>query len=428
VQLCVTSPPYYNLRDYGVGGQIGLEPTPELYIEHLVDTFQEVRRVLHDTGVLVLNLGDSYASQGGPEPAQSKWRVEGASDTQNAGQSRTASQGYKPKDLMGIPWRVALALQADGWWLRSDMMWVKGNSMPESVQDRPTNAHEYVFLLAKSARYFWDAEAIRVNFADARMGNPGVYNRGIGAGNYPGVAKFTGNMRPGKSTAPKPGSTGRNYRTSDLFNASLDLAIQRAEIYLLHAEKVTRPMLARMKEARDNGGLLLDEQSNPIALKVNTAGFSGAHFAVFPPELVEPFVRAGTSQKGVCPECYAPWERVVEKKRQLEPGRNTKGLGQTFNDNCLTTRKKRPGAEQASGLHCVTQVQTTDWQPTCSCPPAEPVPQTVLDPFGGAGTTALVADRLQRDAILCELNADYAEMARKRIKGDGGMFTKVRIE
>jgi DNA modification methylase len=161
VQCCVTSPPYWGLRDYGISGQLGLEATPDAYVAQMVAVFREVWRVLRDDGVCWLNLGDSYAAQGGPEPAQTKWQVSGASDGQNGGKSRRTPSGLKPKDLCGIPWRVAFALQADGWYLRSDVIWSKPNPMPESVTDRPTKAHEYVFLLTKSQRYYWDADAVR---------------------------------------------------------------------------------------------------------------------------------------------------------------------------------------------------------------------------------------------------------------------------
>lgn len=157
VDCCVTSPPYWGLRDYGTEGQIGLEATPEEFVARMVEVFREVRRVLRSDGTCWLNLGDSYANPsqpGGGDPTIG---------TRNVGESRyrpSMAPGLKPKDLIGIPWRVALALQEDGWWLRSDIVWSKPNPMPESVTDRPTKAHEYVFLLAKSARYFFDAEAV----------------------------------------------------------------------------------------------------------------------------------------------------------------------------------------------------------------------------------------------------------------------------
>jgi DNA modification methylase len=166
VRCCVTSPPYWGLRDYGQGDQLGLEETPEQYVENMVAVFREVRRTLTEDGTLWLNLGDSYSSQGGAHGGREDNQTGvGASRAHNAGagdqKQRTPPAGLKPKDLVGIPWRVAFALQADGWWLRQDIIWHKPNPMPESVTDRCTKAHEYVFLLTKSARYYYDHEAMQ---------------------------------------------------------------------------------------------------------------------------------------------------------------------------------------------------------------------------------------------------------------------------
>ena len=168
VHCVCTSPPYWGLRDYGVAGQIGLEPTYAEFVEQMVAVFREVRRVLRGDGTLWLNLGDSYAGTSCGEQGQTGQRADrrrpgnpdknhGASDRNGLG----SVHGLKPKDLCGIPWRVAFALQADGWWLRQDIIWSKPNPMPESVTDRCTKAHEYLFLLSKSERYFYDAEALR---------------------------------------------------------------------------------------------------------------------------------------------------------------------------------------------------------------------------------------------------------------------------
>lgn len=159
VQCCVTSPPYWGLRDYGHDGQMGLEPTPDEYVAGMVALFREVRRVLKDDGVLWLNLGDSYASNPSSGGTQSS-KMTGGEHKRTPRRDYIRPDGLKPKDLVGIPWRVAFALQADGWWLRSDVIWAKPNPMPESVRDRPTRAHEYVFLLTKAARYFWDADSV----------------------------------------------------------------------------------------------------------------------------------------------------------------------------------------------------------------------------------------------------------------------------
>ena len=175
VQCCVTSPPYWGLRDYGVDGQIGLEKTPEEYVAKMVEVFREVRRVLRDDGTLWLNLGDSYAGSGrgptGENGIQNAEERQGFTNGDPHGTRKNhtdAPSGFKAKDMIGIPWRVAFALQADGWYLRSDIIWAKRNCMPESVTDRPTKAHEYIFLMTKNARYFYDAEAIREPASDDR--------------------------------------------------------------------------------------------------------------------------------------------------------------------------------------------------------------------------------------------------------------------
>ena len=299
VQCCVTSPPYFNLRDYGVAGQIGLEPTPDAFVAEMVAVFREVRRVLRDDGTLWLNLGDSYASTVKGSGGAGKSRLGPNRDLQNIGHQkfeprRFDMQGLKPKDLIGIPWRVAFALQADGWYLRQDIIWHKPNPMPESVKDRCTKAHEYIFMLSKSPRYYWDAEAVKEEVQHPEMrhksSNKSAAQESAFLGNAPTNLGRCGTSEDGK----------RNRRS---------------------------------------------------VWTVSTQPFKGSHFATFPPDLIEPCILAG------CPE---------------------------------------------GG--------------------------TVLDPFGGAGTTGLVADRLQRSATLIELNPDYAAMAERRIAREAGMLGAVDVE
>ena len=284
VNTCVTSPPYFGLRDYGHDGQIGLEQTPDEFVAKLVEVFREVRRVLRDDGTLWLNLGDSYGSAGGNTHAGFNARYHGTQSVEDKqGRAldgvtdRTVSTGLPAKNLIGIPWRVAFALQADGWILRQDIIWHKPNPMPESVKDRCTKAHEYIFLLSKGPRYYFDSEAMR---------EPAIYPAGTkGAkGSAERAAQHGVNSRPPE------------YKVYDGFR-------NRRSVWT-----------------------------------VTTKPFKGAHFATFPPDLIEPCVLAGSPPGGV-----------------------------------------------------------------------------VLDPFGGSGTTGLVADRHGRDAILCELNPAYAAMARERI-------------
>jgi len=299
VQCVVTSPPYFGLRDYGIDGQIGLESTPDAYVEEMVSVFREVRRVLRKDGTLWLNLGDSYAGGGGfsanaPTTAVSKSGKYGARGALKAGGIKPGN-GIKSKDLIGIPWRVAFALQADGWWLRSDIIWHKPNPMPESVTDRPTSAHEHLFLLTKSEHYSYDAAAVREPFADERQGNPGKYKR-------------TSSQSKGVNNDRQDGGILKNG--------------------------------GGWERGAELGGRNLRN-----VWTVAARPFREAHFATFPPELVEPCILAGC-----------------------------------------------------------------------------PVGGTVLDPFAGAGTTGLVADRLQRDAILIELNPGYINMAENRIIKDAPLF------
>jgi DNA modification methylase len=243
VNCCVTSPPYWGLRDYGVSGQLGLEPTPEAYVAKMVEVFREVRRVLRDDGTLWLNLGDSYNTSGTRQGnGLGGMHGDGEGTSHRAGY-RGAFVGLKQKDLVGIPWRVAFALQADGWWLRQDIIWAKPNPMPESVTDRCTKSHEYVFLMAKSERYFYDADAVKEPFADERMGNPGKYQwtYGDGAhGNRQAIGQSDWNANGEK--------TGRNRRS---------------------------------------------------VWQISTRPYKGAHFATFPPALIEPCIKAGCPVGGV---------------------------------------------------------------------------------------------------------------------------------
>jgi len=256
VNCCVTSPPYFGLRDYGNDEQIGLEETPEAFVESLVNVFREVKRVLADDGTLWLNLGDSYARQAGNEESKLKTLHTmgvGQKKAHEAGAMRKGKnrppKGLKPKDLIGIPWRVALALQADGWYLRQDIIWSKPNPMPESVTDRCTKAHEYIFLLSKSPKYFYDAEAIkeeaqnwgerdRSNMRDGTT-DPKLKHHGLkGKQNE---AEPTRNKRSVWEVTTKPYS-GAHFATfpPDLIKPCIMQAVQQAARCLIHSEAVAR--------------------------------------------------------------------------------------------------------------------------------------------------------------------------------------------
>ena len=258
IHCCVTSPPYWGLRDYGVEGQYGLEETPEMYVAKMMELFHEVKRVLRDDGTLWLNLGDSFASgkgtcynPGGGETSLGQDRkAENVHPLDRGNKSTLALSGLKPKDLVGIPWRVAFALQADGWYLRSDIIWAKPNPMPESVTDRPTKAHEYVFLLAKSQKYYYDADAIKEPVAYATVARAGAVNN---------------------AKARKDGGSAENQ-------------------------------CGLTPQQQTNWYSKIDEKSSRnkrSVWTVTTKPYSEAHFATYPPDLIEPMIKAGCPKGGI---------------------------------------------------------------------------------------------------------------------------------
>ena len=421
----------------------GEEPCGRCYVCNLRSLAKELHRVLRDDGTFWLNLGDSYQSSNSKQVPQTK--DIGTSRESGVGVRPPRVNDLKPKDLVGIPWRVALALQADGWWLRSAPPWIKRNGMPESVTDRPNTAHEYWFLLSKSEQYFYDHVAVREAQKPESIerlsrgtgelhknvnGAPGQTPQGLAQPrknkniSKANTFKKTGSKReqalPFQSVGThKPdreeadhGNSGRNRRTSDWYFESLDATIKQQQAYLSHLEHV-----------RENGGLLLSDDGTPLAFDVSTKSFKDAHFAVFPPDLVEPIIKASTSEHGRCSTCGAPWKRVIVKGEPEATKENPNEVRPYTADGFWETN----GANDTTTLHKTRTIETVYWQPTCGCPEHEPVPCVILDPFGGAGTSGLVADRLGRDAILLELNEEYGLMSEKRIKDDAGMFADVTL-
>jgi DNA modification methylase len=357
VQCVVTSPPYWGLRDYSVDGQIGLEKTPEEFIQKMVEVFRGVRRVLRDDGTVWLNLGDCYATNGvyiktykANHPEHQDLHTKHSERYQNKKGYR--DETVKAKDLIGMPWRVAFALQADGWYLRSDIIWSKPNPMPESVTDRPTKSHEYIFLLTKKARYYYDADAVREAHKEPWRGH-GEHERI----NY-NTGGITGRGRVGdyEDGVRQYNPAGRNRRT---------------------------------------------------VWEIATQPFPGSHFATFPEALVEPCIKAGTSERGCCSVCGAPWVRVVE--------RNNDGTREPGNTRAILMGHSPSGPTACNRAGESRTIMSYEWQPSCSCN-ADTVPCIVLDPFGGSGTVGKVARDLNRKAILIELNAEYIKIARERLR------------
>lgn len=353
---CVTSPPYYGLRDYGDSNQIGLEKTPEEYIEKLVQVFRGVKRVLRDDGTLWVNIGDSYSGSGkaGVNP---EYRKRHTSFGKKMRKERFevymgTSQGTKSKDLMGIPWMLAFALRADGWYLRSEIIWHKTNPMPESIRDRPTKSHEQIFLLSKKPKYYYDKDAILEPLQPVRGGK----QKKVLEGRREKVRNKRGEPKGirAQNKEPSYNAKGRNKRS---------------------------------------------------VWTISTKPFKEAHFAVFPPDLIEPCILAGSSENGCCSECGNLYKRILERAG-TGPERKRRKHDQT-NLNMLSGNSymkwKQENPDQFLG-----------WAPSCQCG-AEEEPCLVLDPFFGAGTTGLVAARLGRDFTGIELKEDYSEMALARL-------------
>lgn len=497
VQTCVTSPPYWGLRSYGTDslvwdnhkgcehewiagpmcptkngtqgstetvklkpliesqslppaggfckcgawrGELGLEPTPELYVQHLVEIFSEVRRVLRNDATLWLNIGDSYSGSwgnyGGQNRGNGKQReiVIGSKAPQKSydGLERwkpptaNTSTGLKPKDLVGIPWMVAFALRADGWYLRSDIIWSKPNPMPESVTDRPTKSHEYIFLLSKSERYFYDAEAIK---------EPGSFNLPWSENSNGGAkAEFirhdggSGLGKPARRTDKQRGHGRRHAGFNDRWDA--------------------------MERERQCSGM----RNRRSVWEIATRPFAEAHFATFPPDLVTPCILAGSRLAGKRCDCDEVIETPLGSGESDDPTMETgrAGLNRPRRDGegirPITRREQRAYAQQMktsphraqmateastafehyvrsdkSGARPLPPVLLSAWRgrgwltepDPCGCPIGDA--DTVLDPFAGSGTTGKVAIELGRKAILIEPKAEYIEMIERRCRTTIGL-------
>ncbi len=361
VHCVVTSPPYWGLRDYSSVGQIGLEPTPELYVARIVEVFREVRRVLRADGTCWVNLGDSYATERGRNDTSAADRARMSKDYgagQGAGivpvnvERKALRHPTKQKDLVGIPWRVAFALQTDGWYLRSDIIWAKPNPMPESVTDRPTKSHEYVFLLTRSPRYYFDQEAVR----EAYQGYDGRTKTEISGASQNGERAHENYAnREGHDRWP---GTGRNVRS---------------------------------------------------VWDIPTQPYPEAHFATYPEELVRRCVLAGSSEHGCCPVCGKPWEREVERERIVSPPEHPHAYMEA--SSALAGCRDQNFSSNGGGR---TNVTTLGWRPGCDHN-RPPQPCVILDPFLGSGTTAYVARKHGRKSIGIELNPEYANLAARRM-------------
>lgn len=353
------------------------------YVCKLVAVFREVKRVLRSDGVCFINLGDSFSSQ---LTSSGRYAIADICPEVKVYFREVAPPDLKPKDLCGIPWRVALALQADGWYLRSEIIWSKLAPLPESVTDRPTRSHEQIFLFSKSERYYFDADAVKEPFADARMGNPGGGKRNYAPGNRNDAtdsAFLTWNADGEK--------TGRNLRSVWVLGPEPSTAQFCAACHTLY----TGP------ERRKPGQ----------ACRCGATDKWVAHFAAFVSAIPRRAILAGSSEMGCCPKCGSPWARIVERTDQPAAGMK----GSTFDTGKTGARdggdRTQPGPRYAK--------RATGWKPGCTCLPAPPIPATVLFPFVGSGTTLLVAQELGRAGIGIDLRPEYAALTQARLARAG---------
>jgi DNA modification methylase len=361
-----------------------------------VEVFAEVRRCLHPTGTIAVNYGDCYTSGGGAgKQGQNGQR---ASRTFTAeGLGKRLPDGLPPKNLLGMPFRLALALQADGWIWRSCMPWIKRSSMPESCTDRPSSAVEYVMLFSKGPRYYWDAEAVRRSYAPSTMPQVGTEYGGLALKDYASARAQDPSETKRRVIESLERNGGRNMRNSDPYFDSLDLLIEEQRAYLAHLEHL-----------REKGGLLLSEAGEPLALDVNPEASKLQHFAAFARKLVTPLIQAATSERGCCSECGAPWVRVTQKgepvKQHWAPGTQTK----------IHKAQGPHGSTSVMNTGYVTPRQTLGWRKSCQCETDATQPCVVLDPFAGTGTVGLAATALGRRAVLIDLKGEYLAMSRHR--------------
>jgi DNA modification methylase len=371
IDCVVTSPPYWGLRDYGVPGQLGLEPTYQEHIQNIVKLFRTMKPKLKESATVWLNYGDSYAATVNGTKVKDmkknlqKNRIENKGKTNGVYDDRgfidkpfsTIQGTLKPKDLVMIPNRIAIALQDDGWWIRSEIIWHKPNPMPESTKDRPTSAHEKIWLITKNKKYYYDADAIK---------------------------------EPVKEISKKRVQYGLKHKHPN----NIGVAIPP-----INTEKMGE------RFCNSDG-----KRNKRNVWTITTKPFKDAHFATFPKDLIEPCIKAGCPEK-VCVECGKPQVKEFYRKEKYNPGYG--------NQHTPKGTHKKIGGVYQKWLE--KNPPKTTIKPSCDCN-ADFKPGVVFDPFGGSGTTGIVAKSLNRKSIIIELNPEYIKIAKKRIEKELGLF------
>lgn len=446
VHMIATSPPYYGLRDYKLPGTVwpavefvpmaglpavnvpawegclGMEPDPLMFMAHVVHIMREGWRVLREDGVAWLNFGDSYSGYKGDNYGvnshlsnlQSKTTVPKCHDV-----GTPLTSGLKQKDLMGIPWRIAFALQADGWYLRSDVIWSKDNPMPESVNGWRWERHQVKITNGRVPRH-------GIERGDGHVNESNVSNRQDGAlwEDCPGCDKCDHNdgyvLRRGSWRPTKSHEYIFMLAKSEDYYSDREAVLEGAvgtgggtfsDKYASNQPEHGGKSQYRWGESTADGEPTTRNKRS--VWNVNPQPYPGAHFATWPPDLVETMLTSSTSEKGVCPVCGAPWVRVVERS-QPQP--------RPDNPNPVRPYGAESGFQNGTGattLHMTRTTETTDWRPSCKCPERQPVPAVVLDIFAGSGTTLQVARQLGRHGIGLDLSFTYLKNeARHRLSLD----------
>lgn len=424
--------------------QIGLEKNPEEYIKKIVSVYREVYRILKDDGTNWLNIGDSYFGGGGSSGHTEetlnmgrKTKSYGAVDSGNRNKKHPI---IKPKDMVGIPFMLALALRADGWFLRQDIIWKKTSCMPESVTDRCTKSHEHIFLLTKNKKYYFDAIAIRTALANSTLNDSRWFDENYipptPDRNYPGNAsrgngvlkRKSGNFeRKDRPSAPE--DTGKHQKGSVPWEGE---TANRRDVWTIDEELPVWKWLFENAPASVIDPLwkkfIDDTQNVPDVWDITPATFRDSHFATFPTKIPELCIKAGTSEHGQCSKCGKSYVRITEKElkptAKASPGTVVDDRDESADDNDQASNRVKSG--QMPGFY--NDYKTTGWKATCACQNAEVIPDVVLDPFMGAGTTALVAKKLNRNFVGIEINPKYVkEISVPRLQKSLGMFYTPKI-
>jgi len=405
--------------------QIGLEPTVEQYVRKMVKVFREVRRVLRDDGTIWLNIANGYAHNGAAFGSESS-TLTGRRQGPEMGMARRfvkKGKGFRRKDMIPSAWMVAMALQHDGWRLRSDIIWYKKNPMPESAKDRPTVAHEYIFMLSKKSHYYYDHVAVKEDAVEYEVlrrtkefmkGLDTKFN--ISRDNKTGQVNQseTGAVRNARARQELAMSGKRNKRS---VWETFDPVNFIAWIFEHHPEIVRE--------------FIRETLAIGTVWNINSKPFKDAHFATFPPELIIPAIKAGSSEHGCCANCGSPYKRI------LKPSERYKAiLGQSYfehdDQDLVRGKKKMRGTNKQNAMRDAgipgAEYETRGWEKTCKCLCDEVVPAVVLDPFIGSGTTMDVSRRLGRNCVGIDLQPNYEKLRERRLRESLGMFAEVPEE